>query len=59
MSTVAWIIFYVWLVGFVLTLLGHLMFLPMITPDLAFVRALVWPVYWVTGWPRGTPLPMG
>ena len=25
-----------------------------VTPALAFVRALVWPVYWTTGWPHGT-----
>jgi hypothetical protein len=24
-----------------------------VTPALSFVRAVVWPVYWATGWPRG------
>lgn len=24
-----------------------------VTPALSFVRALVWPVYWATGWPHG------
>lgn len=29
-----------------------------VTPALAVVRALVWPVFWATGWPHGSPLRM-
>lgn len=42
----------------VLVFVFHLMFLRMVTVDLAFFRALVWPVFWATGWPHGTPLLM-
>lgn len=36
----------------------HVMFLQMVTPGLAFTRAAVWPYYWATGRPHGTPMPM-
>ncbi len=29
-----------------------------VTPGLAFLRATVWPIFWLTGWPRGEQLPM-
>lgn len=36
----------------------HIMFLQMVTPGLAFTRSAVWPYFWVTGRPRGVPMPM-
>lgn len=36
----------------------HVLFLQMVTPGLAFTRAAVWPYFWATGRPRGTPLMM-
>jgi hypothetical protein len=44
--------------GFVLFFGMHLIFLQMVTPELALLRSLAWPVFWATGWPHGTPLPM-
>ncbi len=32
--------------------------LGMVTFRLALVRVAIWPVYWLTGRPRGTRLPM-
>ena len=42
------VIFYT--AGFILCLFGHLVFLHMVTPGLAFVRSLVWPIYLLIGW---------
>ena len=47
-----------WFLGFLLTFALHIMFLQMVTPGLAFTRALVWPLFVITGRPRGTPLRM-
>ena len=48
----------IYAIGFFVVLAGHLLFLQMITPGLALLRASVWPVFWATGWPHGVPLPM-
>lgn len=53
-----WDIIAVYVAGFVVVLFGNLIFLPMVTPSLALLRAAVWPIFWLTGWPAGTPLPM-
>jgi hypothetical protein len=53
-----WTIFGVYVAGFVVILALHLMFLQMVTPGLALLRAAVWPVFWATGWPHGSPPPM-
>ena len=44
--------------GFILVFAVHVTFLHMVTAELAFYRALVWPIFLTTGWPHGTPLPM-
>ena len=36
----------------------HIVFLQMIQIELAAARAAVWPVFWATGWPHGTPMRM-
>jgi len=48
----------IYVLGFCFFFGFHLLFLPMVTPGLAFLRALVWPIFWATGWPHGVPLPM-
>ena len=53
-----WTIFGVYVAGFVATLFLHLIYLQMVTLGLAMLRAAVWPIFWATGWPHGTPLPM-
>jgi hypothetical protein len=53
-----WAIIGIYVVGFVLVFVGHILFLQMVTPGLAFWRAVFWPIFWLTGWPHGTPLPM-
>lgn len=42
----------------ILVFVLHVVFLQMVTPGLALVRALLWPIWIATGWPAGTPLPM-
>lgn len=44
--------------GFLLTLVVNLVPLGMVTFGLALLRSLVWPIWIVTGWPRGEPFPM-
>lgn len=44
--------------GFLLTLVVNLVPLGMVTFGLALLRSLLWPIWIVTGWPRGEPLPM-
>lgn len=44
--------------GFLLTLVVNLVPLGMVTFRLALLRSLLWPVWIVTGRPRGEPLPM-
>lgn len=48
----------IYVVGFVVVFVFHLMFLQMVTPSLALLRAAVWPIFWATGWPHGTPISM-
>lgn len=45
-------------VGFIITFVLHALFLQMVTPSLALLRAAVWPVFLMTGWPHGVPLTM-
>lgn len=52
-----WTLIGVYVVGFAFFLFVELASGP-VTPALALVRAAVWPIYWVTGWPHGTPLRM-
>ena len=58
MSWWIWVLIGVYWLGFLVVFVGHLMFLQMVTPELALLRAAVWPIFWATGWPAGTPLPM-
>lgn len=44
----------IYLVGFVFFFWIELTVGP-VTPALAFLRALVWPIFWATGWPHGAP----
>lgn len=44
--------------GFVAVFAFHIVFLQMVTPGLALARAAAWPIFWATGWPHGTPMPM-
>lgn len=55
-----WVLALIWVYvsGVVVVFVGHLMFLQMVTPALALLRAAVWPIFWVTGWPHGQPLMM-
>jgi hypothetical protein len=53
-----WVLLGVYIFGFAVVFVGHLMFLQMVTPGLALLRATVWPIFWVTGWPEGEHLPM-
>jgi hypothetical protein len=53
-----WTLLGVYVAGFVVTTAFHLVFLQMVMPSLALLRAAVWPIFWATGWPNGTPLPM-
>lgn len=53
-----WTIIGVYLLGFVATLIFHMMFVQMVMFPLAVIRALMWPFFWACGWPHGSPLPM-
>jgi hypothetical protein len=53
-----WTLIGVYVVGFVVFLTVHLLFLQMVTPGLALARSAVWPIFWATGWPHGSPLTM-
>lgn len=57
MHLILWTLIVIYAAGFAFFLWLGLMSGP-VTPALAFVRAAVWPVYWATGWPHGTPLGM-
>jgi hypothetical protein len=48
----------IWVMGAILVFAFHARYLQMVTPGLALLRAVVWPLYLTTGWPRGTPLSM-
>lgn len=56
--TWTWLFIIIYVVGFATVFALHLMFLQMVTPPLAFLRALFWPIYLATGWPHGVPMPM-
>lgn len=53
-----WFLIGVYVLGFLVVFVGHIVYLQMVTPGLALLRALVWPIYWLTGWPAGEPLRM-
>jgi hypothetical protein len=52
-----WTLIGIYIIGFLFFFWMELMVGP-VTPALALMRAVVWPVYWATGWPHGTPLRM-
>lgn len=52
-----WTIIGIYVAGFVVVFGFHLVALQMVTPGLAFLRAVFWFLLW-TGWFQGTPLPM-
>ncbi len=52
-----WTLIGIYLAGFAFFFWMNLMIGP-ITPALALCRALVWPIWVITGWPHGTPLRM-
>lgn len=52
-----WWLLAIYLAGFVATFTFNACLGP-ITPGLSLLRGAAWPIYWVTGRPRGTPLPM-
>jgi hypothetical protein len=52
MKIAFWIIAAVYVPGFAFFLWINLMSGP-VTPTLALLRALVWPIWWATGWPHG------
>lgn len=54
----AWTLIGIYVVGFVLIFIGHVAYLQMVSPSLALVRALVWPIFLATGWPHGVPMTM-
>jgi hypothetical protein len=61
MVTMAWwmrTILAIYIAGFLAVLIFHLALLQMVTPGLALLRAIVWPIFLLTGWPHGAPLPM-
>ncbi len=53
-----WLLIGVYVAVFLLIFISHLMYLQMVTPALAFWRALLWPLWIVIGFPRGVPLTM-
>jgi len=53
-----WTIFGIYMIGVVVVFCFHVAFLQMVTPNLALMRAAIWPIFWATGWPHGSPLPM-
>ncbi len=52
-----WTLIGIYVVGFVLTLWFNLAIGPL-TLGLCLLRAAMWPIFWATGWPHGSPLPM-
>lgn len=53
-----WLLAAAYLIGAVLTFLFFMRLNGLISPGLALLRAVVWPVFWTTGWPAGARLPM-
>lgn len=55
-----WTLLLVYLIGFVVVLVMHVVFLQMVTFPLALLRALFWPIWFATGgrWPPSMPLTM-
>lgn len=58
MPLLCWTLTGTYIAGSLVCLVGHLLFLQMVTPSLAFLRAAVWPIFLATGWPHGYPMPM-
>jgi hypothetical protein len=58
MSWWIWSIAGIYIIGIVLVFWFHIVFLQMVTPGLAMLRSAVWPIFLITGWPHGSPLPM-
>lgn len=52
-----WLLFWIYLAGFAFFFWIELTVGP-VTPGLALLRALVWPIFWLTGWPHGQHLRM-
>ena len=52
-----WTLIGIYVAGFALFFWVNLMIGP-VTRGLALLRAAVWPIFWLTGWPHGTQLPM-
>ena len=48
----------IYLTGFLVTMVVNLAPLGMVSFGLALLRSILWPVWIVTGWPRGEPIPM-
>lgn len=44
----------IYVLGFLLFFFMELTVGP-VTPGLALLRAAVWPIFWATGWPHGSP----
>ena len=53
-----WAVGSIYVFGFAMVLIFHMALLHMVTFPLALARAAAWPIFWATGWPHGTPLPM-
>jgi hypothetical protein len=53
-----WTLVGIYVLGFVVVFVGHLMYLQMVTPGLALLRATAWFIWIPTGWPHGVPLTM-
>lgn len=57
MHNLLWWISIIYAAGFAATFTFNACLGP-VTPGLALFRGIVWPVYWITGWPAGQTLPM-
>lgn len=58
MSHWIWIALTLYVIIGVGIFVAHVLYLQMVTPGLAAMRALAWPVWMTTGWPRGEPTGM-
>lgn len=58
MSGWIWLLIAIYGIGFAVTVHYHSVLAPNATATLVLARCLIWPVFWATGWPHGTPLPM-
>ncbi len=50
--TYSWIGLGIYIVGFILVFVFNASIGP-VTPGIAFLRALIWPIWIATGWPQG------